>query len=237
MRRRAVAPPMVVAALCLSALGGLSGARVTLALVTGSATVSGNTFTTGAWATATTWYLHNNPTPPVANTAAKFNLALNGTAPIASTLFNYDTGCDSLVGRQLKRTGNGVSEVTSCKYANWRTGTLAAPLAINGVATFMAWSAITGFQTGQTGSLTIYLRDFNPGTATYTEITNATLTQAGWQGASNSWVQKTITLPSVSYTLATGHQLELKVVASNASAQYMLLAYDTTAYATSLQLP
>lgn len=234
---RAEAGLMVAAALCLSAVGGFSGARVTLALMTASATVPGNTFTTGAWAVATTWYLHNNPTPPVANTTAQFNLALDATAPTASTLFNYDTGCDTRAGRQLRRTANGVSEVAACKYANWRTAPLAGPLAVNGVATVTAWSATAGFQTGQTGSLTVYLRDFDPGTAVYTEITNATLTQAGWQGASNTWVQKSIALPSVSYTLATGHQLELKVVAPNASALNMLIAYDTTAYATTLRLP
>jgi len=84
VRRRLGA--LVAAALVIAAASlALAGTHVVLAHLTDAAAVTGNTFATGSWATATTWSLHNNPTPPTVSTTAQFNLAPNATAPTATT--------------------------------------------------------------------------------------------------------------------------------------------------------
>jgi len=232
-RRRAVAPPMVVAALCLFALGGLSGARVTLALVTGSATVSHNTFTTGAWATATTWYLHNNPTPPVAGTTAQFNLALDGTAPTATTFYNYDTDCDARAGRSIKRGGGAVTETGACLYATWRSAALPAARTLNGTATLTTWArkSSTG---GTSPTLRAFLRVFDPGTSAYVELGSANVSVTN--DSSTAWASYALPWSLASVSVPAGRQIEVKIVATGSNRDPEI-AYDTSATPTSLQLP
>ena len=108
VRRRLAA--LLAAGLVVAAVAAtVAGTQVVLARLVDTAPVTGNTFATGTWATATTWYLHNNPTPPTANTAAQFNLALNTTTPTATTLYNYDTGCESRVGRSIRRNTGAIT--------------------------------------------------------------------------------------------------------------------------------
>jgi len=102
VRRRLAA--LLAAGLVVAAVAAtVAGTQVVLARLIDAAPVTGNTLATGSWATGTTWYLHDNPTPPIANTAAQFNLALNTTAPTATALFNCDTNCESRAGRSTGR--------------------------------------------------------------------------------------------------------------------------------------
>ena len=174
-----------------------AGTQVVLARLVDAAPVTGNTFATGTWATATTWYLHNNPTPPTANTAAQFNLALNTTAPTATTLYNYDTGCESRTGRSIRRNTGAITETGACRYATWRSAALAAARTLNGTATLTVFArkATAG---GTPPTLRAFLRVRNPGTSTYIELgpANATIT-----------TEPTLAFASYALTLVAGERL------------------------------
>jgi len=221
----------------LAMVCGFVPARVTLALFTSTVSVTGNTFTTGTWVTKT-YYLHNNPTPPTGNTASQFYLAMDSTVPTGGTLYNYDTNCSAASpGRDLQVTALGIYETADCKVTNWVAATRTTPLAISGAVQVVVWTATANFVSGTTGNISVALADNNPSAGTVSLITSASLTQANWQGGSGSWVQKTITLPSITYTVAVGHQLEVRLVAASGAAQTMWVAHDTSAYKSYLLLP
>jgi hypothetical protein len=231
--RRRLAAVLAAGLLVGAAVVGLAGAHVVLARLTDVAAVTGNTCATGSWATATTWYLHNNPTPPTGNTTARFNLALDATAPTATTLYNYDTDCDNRAGRSIKRNTGLVTEAGSCRYATWRSSALAAARTINGTATLTVWArkASSG---GGDPTLRAHLRVFDPGTSTYTELGSADATVS--RNANQSWAQTDLTWSLAGVTVPAGRQVEVKIVATggNRNAE---VAYDTTAYPSSLALP
>jgi hypothetical protein len=202
------------------------------ATLTSSRVLGANAFATGAW-----YFLHNNPTPPTANTSAVNNLSMNATTPTAATLYNYDTNADSLTGRRIQKSGTGAADSTLAHYANWRSASFASARSLSGSAVLRIWSGISGFTLNARGVLVVYLRDYNPTSATYVEIANATLTDANWQAGSSTWVLKRITVPVSSYTLPSGHVLEVKVETTAASSANMVIAYDTTAYPSALSLP
>ena len=91
------------------------------------------------------------------------------------------------------------------------------------------------FATGIAGSVEAYLRDFDG--SGYTEITNGTLGLADWQAGGTSWVYKTLTMTSASYTVGAGNQLELKIIVGATSDDDMWFAYDTSAQRTELEVP
>jgi hypothetical protein len=231
-RRRLAA--LVAAGLVVAAASvALAGSHVVLARLVDAAAVTGNTFATGSWATATTWYLHNNPTPPTGDTAAQFNLALNATAPAATTLYNHDTNCEVRAGRLINRNTGLVTEATTCRYANWRSAALAAARTLNGTATLTVYArkASAG---GTAPTLRAFLRVLNPSTSTYTEL-----------GTANATITTEPTLPFASYALSwtlasvsvpAGRQIEVTIVALGGTREPEI-AYDTAAYSSALTLP
>jgi hypothetical protein len=229
---RAIAPLMVTAAIVVMAFGASTGARLTLALMTGSASVSGNTFTTGTWAGATTWYLHNAPTPPVGPTMAQFNLGLDATAPSATTLYNYDTNCDSRAGRTIRRGGGLVTEAGTCLYATWRSTALPATRILTGTATLTVWARKTSAN-GTNPTLRAYLRVFDPATSTYVELGNAGVVVTS---APTAWASYALTWSLASVPVSVGRQIEVKIVATGNNRDPEI-AYDTKSYPASLQLP
>jgi len=220
-----------------AALLAAAGVPAAQALFADSAAVGSNTFTTGSWAIAIVYQLHNNPTPPTGNTNMQASLPMDVTTPVAVTLYNYDQDRDAYPGRLVLKGASGASESDLTKYQNWRSAQLASPLAIDGSVTLDFWSAIKDFGTNKRGSVTAYLRDFNPASSTYTEIANATLTVSNWQGGSGSWVLKSLSISVSNYTLATGRRLELKLIVTGLSDDEMWFAYDTVTYPSSLTLP
>jgi len=204
------------------------------ALFTDTAAVGGNTFTSGTWRT---YWLHNNPTPPVGNTNRQADLPMNNSSPTAATLYNYDANADAFPGRLIDKGGIGAGETDIVKYQNWRTAVLTSSLNINGAVTVPFWSAMKDFGPAKAGSVTIYLRNFNPGSGTYTEIANTTVTAADWQNGSGTWVSRTATINVANHTLAIGRRLEVKIIVGSAAADNMWFAYDTTAYPTRVALP
>jgi hypothetical protein len=208
----------------------LAQAGTSLAMSTEWKAAAANTFGSSYWA----YFLHNNPTPPTANTTAKFNLAMDPTAPTAATLYDYDTNCGgSGSGRTLARVAPSPTQATTCDYANWRTATLSSALTLTGNVTLDVWLETNTSTASRTGALAIYLRDYNPTSSTYTEITNLVSTSTYAVGL--TWYERVITV-TASYTLAVGHQLELKLEASTAGQASLLVAYDTTTRSTFLRL-
>ena len=80
-----------------------------------------------------------------------------------------------------------------------------------------------------------YLRDFDGND--YTEIDGGSLDIADWQNGSDTWVEYTLTISSVSCTIEAGHYLELKVLVDDVSDDDMWFAYDTADYISYLVLP
>jgi len=114
-------------------------------------------------------------------------------------------------------------------------GTFGTAIEINGDVNFNFWSGIKDFGQSRRGVVIAYLRDFNG--AEYTEIANASLDSADWQGGIEDWVETLMTFSDVSYTIRAGHYLELKVLVDVNSDDDMWFAYDTTDYKSYLETP
>jgi hypothetical protein len=227
----------VAALMALTTLVSFSATNRTLAFFTNTVSTAGNSFTVGTWG-GPRYYLHNNPTPPTRNTRAQFYTTMNSTQPTAATLYNYDTDCSTnSAGRDLQPSSNGIYEVGVCYVANWVAPTQTSALTINGQVTMSVWSATRNFVTGTPGNLIGVLIDYDVSANVAYLVTSVNLTQSNWQGGSNTWVQKTLTFPSVNRTFAVGHQLEVRLIASTDAPQDMWVAYDTSTYRTYLQLP
>ena len=184
---------------------------------------------------AASYYLHNNPTPPTGDTTAQPVLLLHTTAPTAATLFNYDSDRDADPGLKVDKNQLGLSETDPLKFQVWRTGALGSPLAIKGDVLIDVWAAIKNFDQAKTGVVTAYLRDFDG--ATYTEIDNGGIYVTNWQDGYTTFVQRTILILDVDYTVPAANELEIRLMVDNVSGSDMWFAYDTTAYPTVIKLP
>jgi len=216
------------AIIALVAASSFLGSRTTLALLTGTAASTG-TFAAGTWATPTTWYLHNEPTPPTGNTTAQFNLALNVTAPTAGTLYNYDTDCDSRAGRSIRRGTGLVSETGTCMSATWRSAALGSGRILTGSGVLRVRARKAAWGTAPT--LRAFLRVFDPGTSVYTEISSASVavTTTSWAAYTPTWALSGVSVPA-------GRVIEIKIVATGGTV-IPEIAYDTTGYPSRLDLP
>jgi hypothetical protein len=215
--------PAMIATLALCCAGLFTSAPNSGAILTRTIANGSNAITAGTWR----FSLHNNPTPPTANTTAQINLSADGTAPTAGTTFDYSTDCvGSLTktGRQINAVSVlGATEAAVCNYVNWRTPAFAASQLINGQVTLWIW-ARKDKSGGTSPTITMYLRDFNPaGAGSYVEIANAT------SGTLTSLAfGKTVITSTINYTFAAGHKLELKIVQSAGANRDAWLSYDTT---------
>jgi len=231
--RRRLAVLFVAVLVFGAAAIAFAGTRVVLARFTDAAVASDSTFATGTWATGTTWYLHNNPTPPVAPTTAQLNLPLDATAPTAGTLYNYDTNCDSRAGRRLNRNTGLVTETGSCRYATWRSAALAEARTLDGTATLSIWArkASSG---GTNPTLRAFLRVFDPATSTYVELGAANVTVA--TNSAQAWAERDLTWSLASVTVPAGRRIEIKLVATGGN-RNVEIAYDANDLASALALP
>lgn len=222
--------------LLAAALVAVVAAVPARALLTAQATLTGTTFATGTWITRLL-HLHHDPTPPTGNTPTRIDLAMDETAPIATTLHWYDTCATRRPGRTLLPSATGLADTGACRHVNWRASAATEPTRLRGTATLSIWSATTNFDTTVVGSLTAYLRDLDPATGTYVEIGQATITGANWN-PTGTWALRTIAIPLGDRVLPAGHRLELRLMALSAHAQAaMQVAYDTVAYDSTLALP
>jgi hypothetical protein len=225
----------VVAMMVALGIFATSGLVWSLAVFTSSAADGGNVLSSSYW----TYYLHNNPTPPTGSTTAQANLPATTTASTQATLYNYDTNCDTRTGRLVRRLNPPApGNTTVCYYVNWRLPVqTTTALTLTGSVTVDIWAATQTNRGNRTGSLIAYLRDYNPaGAGSYVEIANATYTVAYQNG--RTFYERSFTIAIAgTYTLAVGHQLELKLECPNAtSATDMMVAYDTTTRSSYLRL-
>ena len=146
-------------------------------------------------------------------------------APSAPVLFNYDTDFDGAPGRLIQKGGSGADETDIARHQVWRTPALTADFTVQGTVQAELWAAIKDFTTGKQGLATVYVRDYSGGSAT--TIAQGSFTLPGVVAA---WVPTTVTMNVGSYTIVTGHSLELKVIVSTSSEDDMWFAYDTSAY-------
>jgi hypothetical protein len=222
---------MVLLAVAVGA-AAFAGTRIVLARFTDQATSSGS-FTTGTWVTATTWYLHNRPTPPVGNTTAQFNLALDTTVPTAGTLYNYDTNCEGRAGRSINRNTGLVTEATTCRYATWRSAQLGAARTMTGSAVLHVF-ARKRTANGNNPTLRAFLRVFDPVSSTYVELGTANVTVT--TNPTSAWVDYQPTWALSGVVVPAGRQIEVKLVATGGN-RNIEIAYDTAAYQSRLILP
>ena len=182
----------------------------------------------------TSFYFHNNPTPPTEDTGPQAVLPLDATGPTATTLYNYNLPGNK-PGLELVGTTLGLSDPTN--FQLWRTGPLASPLSIDGDVFIEIWAAIRQFQIGRSGAVSAYLRDYD-GTGAYAEIGNGSIFAEDWQEGSGTFLKRTIMMPDVSYTVPAGHELEIRLVVDTIKASKdMWFAYDTATYPSVLMLP
>jgi hypothetical protein len=223
--------PFFPAVLALAAL--MMQVGTSQALFNSSRTVGSNSLTTGTWA----YYLHNNPTPPVANTTAQYNLTMTSTAPTKTGPYTYDTNSANRPGRGITRSNPpSPGLLTNFRYVNWRTPALAPALTLSGTVTVDIWSATNVGAANRRGSLIAYLRDYNPAAGTYVEIANATYT--GTYAAGRQYYERPIVVTvAPAYTVAAGHMLEVKIESPTATSQNnMLVDYDTTTHPSLLRV-
>ena len=189
-------------------------------------------------------YWHNDPTPPTGDTNSQATLPMDTAVPTATTLFNYDVERDPCVGLSILEGGSGPGETDSTLHQVWRTSALTSQMVISGDVTVDFWSATRRgqgscvIQLNRSAEATIFLRDRND-SGSYSEIGSGTLSEADWQGGTSDYVQKTLTISDINYTVASGHQLEAEVTvpSTQAPALGLWFAYDTTAYQTVLTVP
>lgn len=230
--RRHLATLVAGGLLLIAASLAYGGTRVVLARFTDATAVAG-TFATGMWSTPTTWYLHNNPTPPTGNTTAQFNLALSPTVPTAATLLNYDTNCDGRAGRSIVRGSGLVTEATVCRFATWLSPVLTEARTLNGRATLEVWARKTAAG-GANPTLRAFLRVFDPATSTYLELGAANETVAA--NATQPWVDLDLSWTLASVTIPAGRRIEVRLVATGGN-RNVEIAYDTLNSPSSLRLP
>jgi len=180
-------------------------------------------------------HLHNYPTPPIGDTSRQAELPLDTTAPTSATLYQYAFP-DNNPGLLLKGTTEGLNEPDSSKYQVWKTGPLASDMPIVGDVFMDLWAGIRQFQASQSGALTVYLRDYDG--ASYVEIANGSIFAEDWQAGSDTFVNRTIMIADIDYTIPAGHKLEIRLQADAIkSSKDMWIAYDTMAYPTVIKFP
>jgi len=130
----------------------------------------------------TTYYLHNNPTPPTGDTDAQKDLPMDEVQPSALTLYNYDYDLelelepfDPRPGRRIEESLGGPEGLDSLKeYQNWRTTTpYDSPTHLVGTVLINLWVDPDGFKYDNDGEFKVFLRDYDPEFQTYEEIDSA----------------------------------------------------------------
>jgi len=193
----------------------------------------GNTFGAAPSFEERTYYLHDDPTPPVGDTTARLLLTADQVVPTAQTLYNYSSDLDSEPGRHLDEAGYDKNRTDPAGAVAWRLPPTTGAQRLVGAITVDYWVAQDGFTNTEETKIKWFLRDFNPGDATYTEIEEIELKQNPL-GPAGDWVHATTVFQDVDYVLASGHVIELKAEAGGVNAN---LAYDTDEYPSFVVFP
>ena len=96
--------------------------------------------------------------------------------PTAATLYNYDQNYDSNPGRRIEESDGGPDGLELKEYQNWLTAPYASDTHFQGTTVTNLFIAPDGFNFDNEGAFRVYLRDYDPVSETYTEITSADFT-------------------------------------------------------------
>ena len=83
--------------------------------------------------------------------------ALKPTAPVDTTLDNFDPGRDAFAGLMVDGSDLGINEVDITEYQQWITP--ADGIRLNGHASLSLWSAMKDFDVTKAGSISAYMVD------------------------------------------------------------------------------
>ena len=150
-------------------------------------------------------------------------------------MFDYSTNHSNALGVDIHQGGIGPDEPDLNNKQVWRTAPLASAVSISGSVAVTLWAAMKDYQDGIPGEVVVYLRDYDG--SSYTEIGDGAVFKANWQGGSVTFVQETITIPGLSYTIPIGHMLEVEMIVPASAGEKMWIAYDTTSYVTNVEIP
>ncbi|HEV2756996.1 MAG TPA: hypothetical protein VG318_14610, partial [Actinomycetota bacterium] len=217
-------------------LGTLVRQGAALLLVIALVLVVLPSFSPAAQASGLRLYLHNYPTPPSGDTVAGRALPMDATAPTATTLYSYNVDqFDGRQGRYVHRDSTqGPTEANLVYMINW---VFQAPedMVLNGNATGGIW--IT-HKDGcvHSGVFHLWLRTKN-NAMTDAGTLLASGTGAVAPGASQPcWSLASVSMP-VATTIPAGTWLELKLTVDDADRDAAMVGYDTTTFASYLDLP
>lgn len=163
-------------------------------------------------------------------------LPLSATAPTTAALPNYDLDRDARPGLGIRLTGapgEGLTETDPDKSQYWST-LVTTPVVFSGELKLSLASAMKNGSTTARGTLAASVLDCVLPSGNCTTVATTVADAQPWS-PSGGFVARTLTFGSVSYTIATGHHLALKVVVPNSSAGHMDIAYDTVAFPGNLQ--
>jgi hypothetical protein len=192
--------------------------------------------------------LHNKPTPPSGNTTAQSEMAMNLSSvsdiPLhqySGDLYNYPVGTPPEGGRYINRkfpSASATETETDMRYmANW-IYQLPARTEFSGTVELKLWVARAGFDCGGPAHIRAFLRDkkspTDSGGDSLLATGNAVMVPSGITMC--SFQQITLTMP-LSAMVQKDRYLELKVTSPNTTSGAVLIAYDTTTYQSTIQLP
>ena len=173
--------------------------------------------------------LHNSAT--AGNTARVLNMPVDLLAPTAASLANYDTDADGVEGRLLTTGGTTAITTSSSQMANWRYQ-VPAKRTYAGDAVITMWIRTATGSTDPT-QVTAYL-NYDSGGSSYTSAGSATATIPG----GTTWYQVVFTIDDVNFTLTKNKKFEVKLVAASGTGlDGALLAYDSTTYPATIEMP
>ncbi|HEV3363016.1 MAG TPA: hypothetical protein VG795_02545, partial [Acidimicrobiia bacterium] len=216
-------------------LGALLRQASALLLVLAIVLVALPAFSGSAHAAGLRLYLHNYPTPPTGDTPAGRALPMDATAPTATTLYMYSTDhFNGRSGRNVHRGSTDPGEANLAYMVNW-VYQVPEDLVLDGTASAGVWVT---HKDGcvHTGSFNLWLRT-KP-----SRISDAGTTIASGAGSippgpdEPCWNLSGVAMP-VSTTIPAGTWLELKLTVADADRDAAMIGYDTTSFASYLDLP
>jgi hypothetical protein len=193
-------------------------------------------FSSSAQASGLRLYLHNYPTPPASDTNGSRALPMNASAPTATTLYRYNVDqYNGRSGRFVQRgSASGATEADPRYMINW---VFQAPqdMVLSGAATAGIWVT---HKDGcvHNGVFRLWLR-----TKHNAMTDTGTLIASGSGGVPPGpdqpcWALSGVSMP-VQTTIPSGTWVELKLTVDDADRDGAMVGYDTTAFASYLDLP
>ena len=183
------------------------------------------------------FYLHNDPSPPVADTASQADLAMDATAPTGTTLYNYDTDNDGHPGREIRKSQKGgeLDTTNDWEFQDWLSAPFPSTTTVDGRASLFISGAGGNFTDDALIVVSAWLLDYDPVTLTDTIIVSRAF--SGFT-STTGWSEVGIHFRETVYEMGEGHQLRLKVQIDGVSLTVTgMVAYDTVEHTTLLMVP